>query len=202
MCLVPVVLALAFAGCGKNKPRETGSNPPDNRGSQSDSQLINVSSIAEIILEAEDAAVTPPMVVATEDAPKTSGEIFHASGGKYADLPDKVGKGDEAGGKVTFKPAIEKAGRYRLWARVWWIDACGNSFGLAVDSGPQATIGEDGTYNCWQWLCLKGDDGVFRLTKGRHTIEFRNTEDGARLDQIYLTTNLDEQAPPQGILSP
>ncbi|HUW32972.1 MAG TPA: hypothetical protein VM223_15295 [Planctomycetota bacterium] len=202
MWLILAAAALTFAGCGKEKPRETGSTPPGDGGNGSDSQLISVSSTVEIVLEAEDAAVSPPMVVANDDASKARGEIFQASAGKYVDLPEGVGKGDKVSGKVAFKTTIEQAGRYRLWARVWWTDGCGNSFGVAVDNGPQATIGEDGTYNSWQWVCLKGDDGVFRLSKGKHTIEFRNTEDGARLDQIYLTTNLDEQAPPQGILSP
>jgi len=200
-CLA-LIIAVTFGGCGKDKPRDTGTAPPANGGTSSDSQLISVPSTIEIILEAEDAVVTPPMVVVTADAHNTSEERLQASGGRYVDLPDEVGKGDEAGGKIVFKPVIEKAGRYRLWARVWWFDPCGNSFGLVVDNGPQAIIGEDGTYETWQWLTLKGDDGVFRLTKGKHTIEFRNTEDGPRLDQIYLTTNLDEQAQPQGILVP
>ena len=201
--LALVVLPVALAACGgRDKPKGAGTAPPGKNGESSESQLIKLNAIVEIVMEAESAKVTAPMVIRTDDASQSRSELQQASGGKYVDLPEKAGKGDEVGGKVTFTVDIKQRGTYRLWARVWWTDSCGNTFGVVVDDGKQATLGDDGTCNSWQWVCLKGDAGVFRLPKGEHTIEFRNTEDGVRLDEILLSTNTDEQAPPQGIVSP
>lgn len=199
--LAIVVLPVALLACGgKDGPQD--SDTPTKDG---DAQLVKLNSVIELIREAEAAKVTAPMVVKTDDASQSRDEYHQASGGKYVDLPDESGKGDEVGGKAAFTVDIKTPGRYRLWARVWWMDGCGNSFGVVVDpdkGGKQATLGEDATKDVWQWVCLRGDAGVFRLTKGEHRIEFRNTEDGVRLDEILLTTNTDEQAPPVGIVSP
>ena len=199
--VILVALPLILAACGgKDQPKSDKNNGPVKDDSHN--QLINVNTPSEIIIEAEDAKVVAPMAIKTDDgAPPDKREIYHASAGKFAEIPKDVGKGDEAGGKAIFTFNTEKRGTYMLWARVRWNGGCYNSFGVSMDGGPQAVIGEDGTYFTWQWVCLKGKDGIFSLAKGKHALEFRNTEDGVALDQILLTTNLDEQAQPQGILS-
>jgi len=156
----------------------------------------------DILLEAEEAHVEKPMVVRNDDVPPEKSEIFHASKGRYVLLPDDSGKGEEVGGKVVFDVSVKSGRKYRLWARVNWSDGCGNSFTVVIDDGPKLTLGEDCTYKCWQWVTIAGKEGEFRLSKGKHTLEFRNREDGASLDQVLLTTDLDEQAQPQGILLP
>jgi len=89
-------------------------------------------------------------------------------------------------GNVTFKIYVPQTGRYRLWARAWWYDACGNSFFVFVDdldiaNPPYVT---DSTYSKWHWVRGRR----YNLTKGYHLIRFQNREDGAKLDQFLLTT--------------
>ncbi len=199
---VLIVLPLFSLSCGgKEKPSEDQSDSAG-LGSDEDYVFIAVPVPDEILLEAEDARIEAPMVIVDDDVIPDESEIHHASKARYVNLPDKVGKGEDVGGKIIFRLEVEKPGKYLLWARVNWLDNCGNSFNVAMDNGPAIMLGDYGTTECWQWINIRGKDGRFRLSKGKHTLEFRNREDGASLDQILLTTNLDEQAPPQGILAP
>jgi len=210
--IVLIVLPILVASCGGEDNSQADQQDPGDSESSQANLFENPPTPDEIIMEAEDATLEPPMVVKDDETPPNMSDISYASGGKYVNLPDKPRKdGDseekevpqeEKKGKITFNFTIEETDKYRLWARVNWLDGCGNSFGVVMDNGPMITLGDDGTYKRWQWVNIKGRDGQFRLTKGEHTLEFRNTEDGASLDQILLTTDLDEQAQPQGILAP
>jgi len=185
LCLL-LVLPLLAAACGKKEPDTAGTAQ---------------GGAFETILEAEDGAVEAPMEVRLDDGAYAD-EMLRASDGKFVLLPDKVGKGEEVGGKVKLTFTVDSPVKCMLWARVNWLDGCGNSFYLSVDGGPKLTFGDDGTYKHWQWVTIRGAEGVFRLGKGSHTVEFLNREDGAALDQVFITTNLDDQAQPQGILLP
>jgi len=192
------LLLVIFLGSCSKKDESATSDTESPGSSVAGSGDAAPGSVPDITLEAEDAAVVAPMVVRHDDSGARK-EIYSASKGSYVELPDGVGKGDSIGGKVVFEFEVKQPARYMLWARVNWLDGCGNSFGVAMDDGPQVVIGEDGTYKVWQWLNIKGDAGIFRLKAGKHKLEFRNTEDGPKLDQVILTTDLDEQAQPQGI---
>ena len=205
-----IVLPILVASCGgEDDPQADQQGPGGSESSQTN--LVLDLAYDEIILEAENATLEPPMVIKRDEAPPNMSEDSYASGGKYVNLPDTPQDDDseekqvpeeEKKGKIIFNLAIKETDKYRLWARVYWLDGCGNSFGVVMNNGPMITLGDDGTHKSWQWVNIKGKDGQFRLTKGEHTLEFRNTEDGASLDQILLTTDLDEQAQPQGILAP
>ena len=195
-------LLLLIASCGGDKPDATAQGDAPAAGSSAASQSPADSGWHEILLEAEEAAVEKPMVIQNDNVAPEKSEIFHASNARYVLLPDESGKGEEVGGKVKFKFEVDKGNKYRLWARVNWHDGCGNSFTVVMDGGPNLVLGEDCTYKTWQWVTIAGKEGEFRLAKGEHMLEFKNREDGAALDQILLTTVLDEQAQPQGILLP
>ncbi|MBC7287424.1 MAG: hypothetical protein H5T86_05135 [Armatimonadetes bacterium] len=138
---------------------------------------------AKIVVEAEHFfAIQPSMSV---------GASQDASGGKYVYIPLKRPHGEnESGpydkGNALYKVNIPKAGVYRLWARTNWHDSCGNSFFVVVDEKDTSWIGEDGTYQKWHWVRGK----TYQLSSGVHTFRFQNREDGAKLDQFLLTTDL------------
>ncbi|MBI3945127.1 MAG: hypothetical protein HY321_04355 [Armatimonadetes bacterium] len=81
---------------------------------------------------------------------------------------------------LTFKVAV--TGTYQAHGRAWWLDGCGNSFYLTFDRGDRMTL-SSGTYRRWHWV--RGPR--VRLSAGTHTLKIANSEDGARLDQVFLT---------------
>jgi len=215
--LVLLVLAVLVTSCGGNDEPENSEQPSSNQGASDPGLFIDPAEASEVLMEAEAAVIEPPMIIKRDEGPTNTPEVFRASGGKYVNLPDKPGKeGDseedqqekdneepeEKAGRIIFNFEIEKADKYRLWARVNWLDGCGNSFNVVMDGGPAIMLGDDGTHKVWQWVNIRGKDGQFRLAKGMHALEFRNREDGASLDRVLLTTNRDQQAQPQGIRAP
>ncbi|NQT18474.1 MAG: hypothetical protein HQ592_02125 [Planctomycetes bacterium] len=216
LCIAALLVLPILAGsCGGNG--DTQANNNSEPGQEED--FLALPECNEIILEAENAEIEAPMIIKDDDVAPEKTEIHHASMGKFVHLPDKVNKdggedkdanngkndekekAEELRGKVVFNFEIEESDKYMLWARVNWLDGCGNSFYVVMDDGPIIKLGGGGTYRSWQWINIKGKDGKFRLSKGKHTLEIRNREDGASLDQILLTMDLDEDAQPQGILS-
>jgi len=144
------------------------------------------------LIEASSAAaVTAPMrLVDTSDkenAPKKI--IAGAAEGKYLEIPQGVGKPPEVKGDATLSFAVAKKGTYYLWARVWWLDGCGNSFGVSIDDGKEFTLGQDATYKKWHWVKVKARLSQLNLEAGEHTIKISNREDGIAVDQILFTTN-------------
>ncbi len=137
----------------------------------------------KIVVEAEHYySIKPSMSLGTSQK---------ASGGKYVYIPLKRPHGEnESGpydtGNAVYKIKIPTTGVYRLWARTNWYDSCGNSFFVVVDDKHKSWIGEDGTYQRWHWVRGK----TYQLTAGVHTFRFQNREDGAKLDQFLLTTDL------------
>ncbi len=138
----------------------------------------------KIVVEAESYwSIQPSMTKVTGDS--------KASGGAYVWIPLHRPHGlQESGptdtGNALYKFRVPRDGVYRLWARTFWHDSCGNSFFVIVDGKDKSWIGEDGTYQRWHWV--KGK--LYRLSAGVHTIKFQNREDGARLDQFLFTNNL------------
>lgn len=207
--LVAVLLPFALISCGETKTESETRPPVDNEGAVDAAEdgdepavIGGFEDIDEIIIEAEDGVVEAPMVVKVDDSDPRSTEIYRASGGKYVHLPRDSGKGDEAGGKVTLDFNVEgdspQRRPYVLWARVRWADECSNTFKVVMDGGEPKTIGGDRTYKSWQWVRIAGSSGIFRLRPGKHTLEFKNSEDDVSLDKILLTTDTDERFQPQG----
>ena len=147
-----------------------------------------------ICLEAESAAkVEAPMQVTEEakapalpDGTKVKG----ASGGKYLEVPQGKGnppKVDKGRAELTFE--VKKGGTFYLWGRAWWEDDCGNSFSISIDGAKAFSFGQDGTHKTWHWVKAPRRLKQLELEPGKHTLTIKNREDGARLDQILLTTN-------------
>ncbi|NLC58215.1 MAG: hypothetical protein GX774_15385 [Armatimonadetes bacterium] len=135
-----------------------------------------------ICLEAESGEFTKPM---------TLYKARDLSGGAAIEVPEgvnpEVKEGEEPpelSGECTIKFTVPKEGTYTLWGRCWWTDGCGNSFAISLDGGRRATL-VSGNYKRWHWV--RGP--VVRLTAGTHELKIYNTEDGARLDQVFLTSD-------------
>ena len=130
----------------------------------------------DIVLEAEDATVTAPMVVADD---KT------ASKGKCVVLPDGL-----ANGQAAFRVEMDKAEKYRMFARVVAPSGNADSFFVQINSGKKYTY--DTGVNARWFLSpvvareLEKGKVIAGLRKGANTIVFAGREPGAKLDQLIL----------------
>ena len=115
--------------------------------------------------------------------------LADSSGGQYLEIPEGVGKPPDVNGDATLEFSLEKAGTYVLWCRVWWLDGCGNSIGIAIDGGKDFTFGQDATYKKWHWVKSPPRLEQLTLPAGKHTLKLMNREDGIAIDQILFTTN-------------
>ena len=94
-------------------------------------------------------------------------------------------------GTAVGKFNVTEEGDYRLYMRVKWCCACGNSFYFTVDEEPLEVFAENGgTYGRWLWAYhTKGGQAYsVHLKPGEHTLRLAYKEDGSRLDQVLLTT--------------
>lgn len=137
---------------------------------------------AQICLEAEWGKTSAPVRIYKNGA---------CAGGAAIEIPEgvnpKVKDGEpkpKLSGEsvITFKAPVD--GAYRIYGRAWWDDGCGNSFALIIDDGRSFGI-SSGTYKRWTWV----HGPIVRLSAGKHTLRIANSEDGVRLDQLFLTTD-------------
>lgn len=123
-----------------------------------------------------------------------------------ADIRDKIVKGVSGGsflaiaqgkgyppamteGLASFTFTVDSDGDYYLWCRTWWLDECSNSFLINIDEAKPFIFGEDSTFKTWHWVKAPARLKQLTLTKGKHTLTFRNREDGVYLNQILLTAD-------------
>jgi hypothetical protein len=138
-----------------------------------------------LCVEAESAmAFEAPAAVASNGVAGASGA--------YLEIPEGAGNPPKLeAGKATFAVEVPEDAAYTLWCRVWWEGECSNSFTVGFDDQPAFLFGEDATYKAWHWVKYPVSRTVapVRLAKGRHTLAFRNREDGVRLDQVLLSAD-------------
>jgi hypothetical protein len=155
------------------------------------SLVIALSAMAEEIIcfEAESGQeiVAPVAIVAGEPAESVSG-------GKIVEVKQGAGEGKKVGGSISYSIELAETGNYYLWARVWWLDGCGNSFSVKFNDGPTFAFGNDNTFKNWHWVKARVR---LKLEAGTHTIVVSNREDGIKIDQFLLTD--DRAVVPVGI---
>jgi hypothetical protein len=123
--------------------------------------------------------------------------IKDSSGPGFIGVPEDGEKEKEPiKGSATIKFSVPAAGDYTIWLRAWWMDSCANSTKIQIDDLPAFEIGQDTTYQVWHWVKFKR---AMKLSAGAHTMVITNTEDGALVDQLYLTTG---GVTPQGKMKP
>jgi hypothetical protein len=144
-----------------------------------------------VLDDSEAAEFTAPMVQAKDAAAAQQAMLR---------IPDEAGKPPEGTvpnmqyGGARFVVNMPRAVTCRIWLRVWWEGACGNTVAVRVNDGEPVTAGNDGTYNAWHWVLVPGE---FALAAGAQQVYVLNREDGIRLDQVMITSDMDYT--PQGI---
>ena len=135
-----------------------------------------------IHIEAEDAAVTAPMVVVSP------GDV-NASACEYVHSPFGTG----STGYVTFNFNITTPGQYVIWGRAWGLISTGaDSFWVSIDGGAEyrwnTLLGD------WYWQKIAdattGLPIVVSFTPGPHTVRVRSREERTRLDAIEVAQNI------------
>lgn len=152
--------------------------------------MAALATAAPIVFEAENAVETElPMALITNAV--EGADINHtASGNSFLKIPEKAGNPPALNkGFAKFEIDIPSAGDYFLWARVLWEGECSNSFNVQIDDGAPFLFGEDPTFNAWHWVRYPVSRMAkpIHLTAGKHTVIFRNREDGVSLDQILFS---------------
>jgi len=144
-----------------------------------------------LLLEAEDGGLTPPMAVADDPG----------AGERFVGVEESTGPSstDPNPGAVDLEVRLPAAGRYHLWARVNGPHTGSNSFLVSVDGGPELAwhfpdVEGRRTTAGWEWVQVPGPDGspAHDLDAGLHRLRFHNREDGAQLDRVLLTSDLEE----------
>jgi hypothetical protein len=147
---------------------------------------------ATVVVEAESAVETEaPMAAASCAAPADTDVGHAASGGSWLSIPEKAGNPPALNkGFAKYEVEIPADGGYYLWARVLWGGECSNSFTVQIDDLEPVLLGEDMTFGVWHWVRhpVSRMAKPVTLSKGRHTVIFRNREDGVALDQFLLAT--------------
>jgi len=137
-----------------------------------------------LCFEAEDAKEikAPVKIIEVKDAAETA----RVSQGRIIEIEQGAGEGSKVGGSAKYKINLKEDGTYYFWARCWWVDSCGNSFGVKIGDKPEFIMGNDGTYKSWHWIKAKI---TLKLDKGVYDLEIGNREDGIKIDQILITSD-------------
>ena len=133
--------------------------------------------------------------------PFTQNAVAGAASSKVLEVLDNAGKPPEGKepsmeyGGAVFQVDVPAAGAYRIYLRVWWEGSCGNTLNVLVgDEKKSITVGNDSKYNQWHWVEVPRQ---YQLAQGPSSIAILNREDGIKLDQILITSDL--AYVPQGI---
>lgn len=144
----------------------------------------------DLCFEAELANRIEPVMEIWEDP--------ECSGGRAVVIRQGAGGGQaraKPNGTAHYLLEVPRAGRYRAWLRMRWLDECSNSMVLVPPAGDQLTL-TDAVFKRWHWV----RSPAFVLAEGVQELVLRNREDGVGVDQLLLTTTA--VPPPEGLLTP
>jgi hypothetical protein len=149
------------------------------------------------VVEAEDAAlIVPPLVAGSDDK---------ASGGRFIWVPGPAGgEGSGGVGRAVWVVNVPADGMYTLAARVQTPTARDDSFFVRIRQRGRdslaRTLWHTGVHQQWQWTDLSdqaGDSALrVRLHAGPAVVEILGRDDGARLDAIRLDAVNDRDPKP------
>lgn len=153
-----------------------------------DTGPIAVSLERSAVWEAESAFLMAPMAVGEDDL---------AFGAKFAWTPGEPGDKGGGDGALIWKLKVEQAGQYYLWGRLLTPTPDDDSFFVRVYTDDAELIDNadwhTGSFTEWQWAPLKlgrgAAAGALTLPAGGVTLELRTREDGAAIDQLYITAD-------------
>jgi hypothetical protein len=120
----------------------------------------------DLQVEAEDALeMSVPLITSLDN---------QASQRRCLVIPDESGKAE---GRALYRVEVPASGEYRLYARVWWQDGCGNSVLFRV--GDHSVVLSSELYRKWHVLEAKLPVSV---TAGTVAVLLENLEDGIKVD--------------------
>ena len=134
--------------------------------------------VETITVEAESGVVGADWQV-LEDVRASNGHYVMVKSG--LDSPQQVPSG--AAALLQFEVTVSRADAFYLYARVDCPSADDDSFFVSVDDGEFLTANGLGTRG-WEWVKLTR----YPLKAGIHRLRVAYREDGAKLDQLSLTT--------------
>lgn len=138
--------------------------------------------------EIEDAVVTAPMVVYTDDTTASRAKYATVKTGSDANtVPASNASGDIS---YTFNSS---QGNYDAWVRVKTDDVTKNSMYINVDGGAYTPVVS--TINQaqeWQWVKVASYNG---LAKGAHTVNIKYKSVKLKLDTILVTSDTTAPTP-------
>jgi hypothetical protein len=113
-----------------------------------------------------------------------------ASRGKYVEVPDGTGNNSNeqtngGPGEVRFTIKISQTGKHVLWARALAPDGGSDSFFVTIDGRLLVKWNVDKS-TTWKWTKVATPS----LSPGAVNLAFWQREDGTKLDQIILTSDL------------
>ena len=145
--------------------------------------------IYTLVREAESGRIVPPMSVHEDGA---------ASGARFVMVPDAGGNDPPDGGpgQITVEFDLEADVSHRIWARVIGDGDNDNSFFVSIDDDDEFIWDIKDRHGDlvrrWRWLPVKDREGrAATLDGGKHSLTFRNREDGSLLDAIFITSDPD-----------
>ena len=143
-----------------------------------------------IIIEAETATVTAPMIIAND---------LMSSGGRFIEVPagtngGTINNANQNGiGTSVFNFMVPTAGKYKVWAQANAVTDANNAFFIRMDAGPFQNWAVPVTAGKWEWSAANQQDGQaelsFDLTAGTHTLEIKRRDVATKLDRLAITMN-------------
>ncbi|MBN2544410.1 MAG: hypothetical protein JXB50_01350 [Spirochaetes bacterium] len=153
-------------------------------------QYTNVIELGnDLYIEAEDGMILYPMIISNDK---------NASNNKYVWMPGKVQSiGNSDIGSISFKLKNKKGQKYAIWAKILTPAKEDDSFFLNIFTDNEVLIDNDewhtGIHLNWEWvrINLKNTGKTFfEFPEGDIYLEFKAREDGAKIDKIFITTDI------------
>jgi hypothetical protein len=96
----------------------------------------------------------------------------------------------DTAGLLIYNFNLEAGGTFKLFARVICPNSNEDSFWLKMDDGRFSSWNNIATSTTWKWA---GYSDTFDLKAGDHTLIIGYREDGAKLDKLWISTDLDAE---------
>ncbi|MGZ0708278.1 heparin lyase I family protein [Coraliomargarita sp. W4R53] len=137
-----------------------------------------------IELEAEDARITAPFVIAT--AP-------NASGSKY--VTQDIGVAGDGYAEYDFY--LPQAGTYNIWLSAYGATGTNDSFKIAMNEGSEndCAINQGSDFTWREMKMIGGSTLSFTLAAGHHSLKIKKRETGARVDRVAIVEQSEVFAP-------
>ena len=142
----------------------------------------------KIWLEAENGNMTSPFEIGDDaNASSTQFAWVPTGTGRYLNLSDQAGYAE-----YVFE--VPHAGEYLIWGRISAPNSDDDSFFVSIDGNNYALwdMQQDAE---WVWDLVSDRDGAdpvsFYLDAGEHTLIIKHREDGAKIDKILITDDME-----------